>query len=69
VSLKSFHVIFIGSAFLLAAFLGGWCIYEYFTRSHRMVDLLLGLLSLAGAVGLIVYGRYFLKKLKNIDYF
>jgi hypothetical protein len=32
------------------------------------VDLLLGLVSIAGAVGLVVYGRYFLKKLKNIDY-
>ncbi|MCC7374964.1 MAG: hypothetical protein IT581_09925 [Verrucomicrobiales bacterium] len=68
-SLKSFHVVFIVSAFLLSMFLGGWCIYEYFTHSGRMIDLLLGLVSLAGAVGLVVYGRYFLKKLKNIDYF
>lgn len=67
-SLKAFHVVFITSAFLLAVFLGGWCLYE-FSRGGRMVDLLLGLLSLAGSVGLIVYGRYFLKKLKNIDYF
>ncbi|MBL9139643.1 MAG: hypothetical protein JNK85_27485 [Verrucomicrobiales bacterium] len=68
-SLKSFHVVFIVSAFLLSMFLGGWCIYEYFTHSRRVIDLLLGLVSLAGAVGLVVYGRYFLKKLKNIDYF
>lgn len=67
-SLKAFHVIFITSAFLLALFLGGWSLYE-FSRSSRVTDLLLGLLSLAGAVGLIVYGRYFLKKLRNIDYF
>lgn len=68
-SLKAFHVIFITSAFLLAVFLGGWCLYEFFAHSHRVVDLLLGLLSLAGSVGLLVYGRFFLKKLKNIDYF
>ena len=49
-------------------FLGGWCLYEYFNHGRRMVDLLLGLLSIAGAVGLLVYGRYFLNKLKNIDY-
>ena len=67
-SLKTFHIVFIGSSFLLALFLGGWCLYEFFVHSKRVVDLLLGLLSLAGAVGLIVYGRYFLNKLKNIDY-
>ena len=68
-SLKAFHIVFITSAVILAVFLGGWCLYEYFTHTHRVVDLLLGLLSLAGAVGMVVYGRYFLKKLKNIDYF
>lgn len=68
-SLKTFHIVFIGSAFLLSVFLGGWCLYEFFTQQERVVDLLLGLLSLAGSVGLIVYGRYFLKKLKDIDYF
>lgn len=67
-SLKAFHVVFITSSVLLALFLGGWCLMEFFTRSHRVGDLLLGLLSLAGAVGMAVYGRYFLKKLKNIDY-
>lgn len=67
-SLKAFHIVFIGSAFLLSVFLGGWCLVEFFTHSRRVIDLLLGLLSLAGAVGLIVYGKYFLKKLKNIDY-
>lgn len=66
-SLKAFHIVFIGSSFLLALFLGGWCLYEFFAHSRRLGDLLLGLLSVAGAVGLIVYGRYFLNKLKNID--
>ena len=67
-SLKAFHVVFITSSFLLAVFLGGWCLYEY-SRSGEIFQGLLGLLSLAGSVGLIVYGRYFMKKLKNIDYF
>lgn len=67
-SLKAFHVVFIGSAFLLCLFLGGWCMKEYFSVSHRLGDLLLGLVSFAGAIGLVVYGRYFLKKLKNVDY-
>lgn len=68
-SLKSFHVFFIVSAFLLSLFLGGWCLNEYVAGSKRMGDLILGLLSWVGALGLLVYGRYFLKKLKNIDYF
>lgn len=68
-SLKAFHIVFITSAVILAVFLGGWCLFEFFTHTHRIGDLLLGLLSLAGSVGLVVYGRYFLKKLKNIDYF
>jgi hypothetical protein len=67
-SLKAFHVIFITSAFLLAVFLGGWCLNEY-SRNGQVIQGLLGLLSLAGSVALIVYGRYFMKKLKNIDYF
>ena len=66
-SLKAFHVVFITSAFLLSMFLGGWCLVE-FVHTRRIVDLLLGLVSIAGAIGLVVYGRYFLKKLKNIDY-
>ncbi len=68
-SLKSFHVFFIVSAFLLSMFLGGWSLNEYMTGSKRIGDLVLGLLSIVAAVGLVVYGRYFLKKLKNIDYF
>ncbi|MEI2685574.1 MAG: hypothetical protein V9G14_04310 [Cypionkella sp.] len=69
-SLKSFHVFFIVSAFLLSMFLGGWCLNEYVTGSTRI-----GRPAAGSAVdwwrpsGLVVYGRYFLKKLKNIDYF
>lgn len=68
-SLKSFHVFFIVAAFVLSMFLGGWSLNEYVSGSKRIGDLILGLLSLVAALGLLVYGRYFLKKLKNIDYF
>lgn len=68
-SLKAFHILFIVSSVALTVFLGGWCLMEYFTHGRRVADLLLGLVALVGAVGLVVYGRYFLKKLKNIDYF
>jgi hypothetical protein len=68
VSLKTFHFIFIGASFLLALFFAGWGANQYFAHTHRLVDLLVAVLSLGAAVGLIFYGRYFRKKLKNIDY-
>jgi DNA-binding transcriptional regulator of glucitol operon len=68
-SLKSFHVFFIVSAFLLSLFLGGWSLNEYVSGSRRTGDLILALVSIGGAVALVFYGRYFLKKLKNVDYF
>lgn len=68
-SLKSFHVVFIVSAFLLSLFLGVWSLNEYMTAGRRVTDLVMGVLSLAGAFVLVVYGRFFLKKLRNIDYF
>ncbi len=68
-SLKSFHVLFIVSAFLLSVFLAGWCLNQYVSGSRNLSDLILGVLSLGGALALLVYGRYFLKKLRNIDYF
>lgn len=68
-SLKSFHVFFIVSAFLLSVFLGGWSLNEYVTGARRIADLALGLFSLVAALVLLVYGRYFLRKLRNIDYF
>ncbi|MGE3311085.1 MAG: hypothetical protein AB7O66_14040 [Limisphaerales bacterium] len=68
-SLKSFHVFFIGSAFVLSLFLGGWCLNQYVSGSRNLSDLILGVVSLGGALALVIYGRYFLKKLRNIDYF
>jgi membrane protein DedA with SNARE-associated domain len=68
-SLKAFHVVFVTSAVLLSLFMCGWFIHEYFTHDQHAMDLLFGILSAAGAVALLIYGRYFLRKLKNIDYF
>ncbi len=68
-SLKTFHVVFIVAAFLLGLFLAGWCLNEYFRGSGRASDLILGIVALGGSAALVVYGRYFLKKLKDVDYF
>ncbi len=64
-SLKGFHIVFITCSTLLALLLGAWCVW---------MDLVLGAPSyLTGAVacfvaalGLIVYGVWFYKKMKRL---
>jgi hypothetical protein len=52
----------------MTAFVGGWAFREYFTASHAPAHLLFGIASVAAFIGLLVYGRYFLRKLKHINY-
>jgi hypothetical protein len=66
-SLKSFHVVFIGLCILLMLVLSGFSLGQYRVTGSGS-DLMWGLLALGGAVILLGYGRYFLKKLKNISY-
>lgn len=67
-SLKAFHVIFITAASALAFGCGVWELKDYFSPTGTTVDLLCGLGGLVGGVALIVYERYFLKKLKDVGY-
>lgn len=67
-SLKAFHVIFITAASALAFGCGVWGLKHFWSVDGRGVDLWFGLGSLAAGAGLIIYERYFLKKLKNVDY-
>ena len=66
-SLKAFHLVFITASSALAFGCGVWGLKNYFADG-RLLELLFGLGSLLAGVGLIVYERYFLKKLKHIDY-
>lgn len=66
-SLKAIHIVFITAATLLAFGFGAWALHQYSQSGARM-DLVMGVLGVLGGVGLIWYGRYFLKKLKNISY-
>jgi hypothetical protein len=66
-SLKAFHVVFITAASALALGCSAWGLKTYFSADGRVVDLAFGLGSLATGVGLLLYERYFLKKLKNMD--
>ena len=67
-SLKAFHLIFISAASGLAFGCGVWALKNYWSADGTLVQLLCGLGSIAAAVGLIVYERYFLRKTKNIGY-
>lgn len=67
-SLKAFHLVFITAASALAFGCGVWGLRHYWSADGRLLDLLFGLGSFLAGVGLIVYERYFLKKLKDVSY-
>ena len=63
-TLKAFHVVFVLVATLSSAGFGVWSL----TQHGETVYLLLGGLSLAIAVALLIYGGWFLKKMKDVSY-
>jgi hypothetical protein len=67
-SLKTFHIVFITAAILLAFGFAGWLFREYRADGGSGRDLIWALCSAAAGVGLIFYERYVLKKLKNESY-
>jgi hypothetical protein len=67
-SLKAFHIFFVTASSALAFGCGVWGLKNYSAPDGRLLDLLFGLGCLAAGGGLVVYGRYFLKKLKNVSY-
>jgi len=66
-SLKAFHVAFITLSTLLSAGFGVWSVVAYQARGEASY-LALGLFSFGAAVALVVYGGYFLKKMKGVSY-
>ncbi len=67
-SLKSLHIIFIGSAVLLCVFMAVWFGLEYFLRARSAWNLVMSGACVAGGVALFVYGRRFLEKLKHVSF-
>ena len=67
-SLKAFHLVFIIAAIMLAVGFGVWSLMNYFSPHGLAWDLVWGVGSLAAGVALVIYERYFLKKLKNVSY-
>jgi hypothetical protein len=67
-SLKSFHLIFITAASALAFGCGVWALKNYWSPGGHLSELLAGVASVAAALGLLMYERYFLKKTKDVGY-
>ncbi|TSA40805.1 MAG: hypothetical protein D4R57_01395 [Verrucomicrobiales bacterium] len=66
-SLKSFHLIFITAASLLAFGFGWWMLRAY-SDSGMKADQIYGVTSLVVGAALLVYEVFFIKKLKNVSY-
>ena len=67
-SLKAFHVVFITASSALAFGFSVWGFRNFFSPEGSAMDLVYGLGSAGAGVGLIVYERFFLRKLKNVSY-
>lgn len=66
-SLKAFHIVFVAASVLLMTFLCGWSFLSY--QETRSTEYLVWSLCAAlSVVGLVAYGRYFLRKLRNISF-
>ena len=67
-SLKAFHIVFIVASILLAFLFSAWCMASYFRANGPVWHLVFGIGALVAGVVLIVYSKYFLRKLKDISY-
>jgi len=65
--LKNIHVVFISMAIALSLGFGTWCVSMYRDEGGGGY-LAVAIVSFACAVGLTVYGNWFLKKMKGIDH-
>ena len=66
-SLKAFHIVFIVISTLFVLGFGAWALLQY-REEGGLVNLLYSIGAGLSGAGLIIYGRYFLKKLKDIGY-
>ena len=64
-SLKHIHVVFIAAATALSVVFGAWCYAQW--KSDGGAAMLAGTAgSAAAALGLLVYGRWFLVKMRGV---
>ena len=66
-SLKAFHLVFIIFSILFTLLFGIWGVINH-GSSGQTAELVMGILSLIGTIGLSIYLYFFLKKFKHISY-
>jgi hypothetical protein len=66
-SLKAFHLIFVTALSSLAFGCSAWK-FKTFADEHANADLLWAVAALLGGIAVLVYGKYFLKKLKHVSF-
>lgn len=66
-SLKAFHIFFIALAIIVTLFFGTW-LFVTVEAGEAAVRFFFGGLSYAVAILLGLYGRYFLRKFRDISY-
>ena len=66
-SLKAFHIFFVVVSVVLAFGFSIWG-FVNFIQNHQWLDLVWGALGVVSAIGLIFYGRFVLRKLKEFPY-
>jgi len=66
-SLKAFHIVFILVSAMLCIGLGVWSLGEY--RRTQSNEFIWGIVcSFVGLVCLLIYGKWFLRKLRGVSY-
>jgi FlaG/FlaF family flagellin (archaellin) len=64
-SLRAFHMLFIGISVVLAAFVAAWAVGMY-RSAHEVSYALASATSLAAGIGLSVYGAAFQRKTRSL---
>lgn len=64
-SLRTFHLVFIGVTVILAAFVAAWAVQQY-QAVHALGYAMTAALSLAAAGALIAYGAAFQRKTREL---
>lgn len=66
-SLKAFHVVFITCSILFSLGFGVWGVRN-FMETGNVVNLLMGIGTFIGAIALVWYGMWFLRKFKKLGW-
>jgi len=67
-SLKTFHVVFITLSTLLAVGFGFSSYHDYQMHGGGTLSVSLAVAGFVAALGLVTYGVWFLKKLKDVSF-